>query len=112
MRDIRVSERSRPSVERSYVIADIDEEAGNEPESGSDLEDIAAIGSPEQMELGPLMYDSLTRVIGQPLGWSRLWHSALTLQAVKGFSELFSCRNSAKALLATIIDSRMIGTPT
>ena len=33
-------------------------------------------------------------------------------QAVKGFPAAFSARNSAKALLATIIDSRMIGTPT
>src|SRR6516165_6267282 len=42
--------------------------------------------------------------------------SLLTLirpaQAVTGFSAAFSARNSANTLLATIIDSRMIGTPT
>ena len=111
VRNIRVGERPRTSVECSYMIADVDEQAGNEAESRSDLENVAAIGSPEQMELGPLMNDPLTRVIGQPLGFTRGMRQ-IPAQAVKGVSAAFSRRNSAKALLATIIDSRIIGTPT
>ena len=67
VRNIGISEGARRPVEGVDIVPDVDEEAGDEPETGADLENFEAIDLPQQMNLRPLVDNSLSRVIFEPI---------------------------------------------
>src|SRR5467141_2112818 len=67
VRNSRIIECARRYVQRMYLVADIDQHAGNKPERRPDLQDFLTIYGPQQMNLCPLMYYSFTGVVVKPI---------------------------------------------
>jgi hypothetical protein len=64
---IGIIEASPQPVEGVDVVADIDQQASDEPESGPDLQDFLAVYSSEQVNLCPLLKNPFPRIIAEPL---------------------------------------------